>query len=118
MRLGKLRLELERLAARDVSLAEIEFPRVEVGVEKGTAVRDAGVSARVFGIDLDRAVEHLPCVFETLATQLMEILAPAQIVIVCLDVNRTRFLNLLLLAFAQNYAQCLDDCLRDVVLDG
>src|SRR4051812_19231005 len=101
MRLSHFRLELDGLAAGDVGLTEIEFARVEVRVEKRATVGDAGVGARIFRIDLDRLVEHLPRVLETLSAKLVKVLAAAQIVVVGLHVDRARLFDLLLLAFAE-----------------
>ncbi len=117
MPLCKLRLELERLAARFVRLSQVELARVEVRVEKRIAIGDARVRARILWIDLDRLIEHLPGVLETFATKLMKVLATAQIIIVRLNVHGPRLLDLLLLTLGENYAQRNDDRLRDLVLN-
>ena len=81
--------------------SKVELARIEVRVEKRAAVGDAGVRERVLRIDLDRSIEHLPGVLEALAAELMEVLAAAQVVIVRLDVDGARLVDLLLLTFAQ-----------------
>jgi hypothetical protein len=62
-----------------------------VHVQERTAVGDTGVRQGVAGVDLNGPFEHLPRVVETLATELVEELATAQIELVRLHVLRRRF---------------------------
>src|SRR5687768_18485966 len=98
MSLGEIGLELKCLAARDVGLSKIEFPCVEIGVEKQVTIGDARMCASVLGIDIDRLVEHLPGVIDALSSELMEVLPATQVEVIRLNVHRACLLYLLLLA--------------------
>ncbi len=117
MSLGEIRLQLQRLAAGDLRLPQVELARVPVRVEYRAGVGHSRVRKRIFRIDLDRAIEHLPGVFYALAPPLMDVLPAAEIIVVRLDIDRSRLFDRLLLAFGEDHTQGLDDRLCDVVLN-
>src|SRR4029434_4076770 len=81
-------------------------------------VRDPGKGGCVALVDNNGARKHLPRKFEAVAAKLINNLASAKIIVVCLHVARGDFLNLPLFLVAEHHTQSAGDVLSDFILDG
>src|SRR5258708_24076225 len=86
MRLGTLLIQLQCFPTRCISPFEICVAPVPVHVKKRAAVRDSRVRATKVWINLDRAIEHAPCILQAGAAQLMKDLPPTKAILVGLYV--------------------------------
>ena len=118
MRLGRFRVQLERLATRSVRSPQSVLCRRVVHVEQGTAIGHAGVGQRVRRVHFDGALEHLAGVLETFLAVLVKELAAAQVVFVGVDVSGRNPGQATLHLIAEDNLQLLGDGFGDVVLDG
>src|SRR3989304_9813525 len=91
--LGRAWIDLHGFAAGGVGLLQVVGAGVEIHVEKGAAVGNTSVSARILWIDDDGAGEHLPSELEPLLAELIEELPSLEIVVIGLNVHLGRLLD-------------------------
>ena len=116
MSFGQFGIELQSLAARGLRFVQIVFVAVPIHVKKRAAIRHAGIGAGIVRINHDGAGEHLPRKIKSLAPELVEKLAPSQVIVICLGIfgllARDRFFFLRRKLDPQRLA----DAARDFVL--